>query len=237
MLDFIGTIITAALMMLVVNALTTFMDIPRSARLTLAALIGLWIGLAAAIAAAGMLAISKPFPVVAIFVAAPLIAAGIATAWPAARDAMLSVPMPVMIGLNVVRVFAVLFLLLAVEGRLSGPFPYSAGWGDIVTGVLAVPLLWLAKADNIRYTTAITAWNLFGAADLVAAIALGVTSADGSPLQLFAAPGSAAMQDLPWSFVPTVLVPIWLILHAIVAVQLVRRVKPGQPAKASARIG
>jgi hypothetical protein len=233
MLDFIGTIITAALMMLVVSALITFMEMPRSAKLTLAALVGLWIGLAAAVAAAGMLAISKPFPVVGIFVAAPLIAAGMATAWPPARAAMLSVPMPVMIGLNVVRVFAVLFLLLAAAGRLSGPFPYSAGWGDIITGAFAVPLLWLAKAGSARHTTTIAAWNLFGAVDLVLAIALGITSADGSPLQLFAAPGSAAMQDLPWSFVPTVLVPIWLILHAIIAVQLFRRVKSGQPANAT----
>ena len=55
----------------------------------------------------------------------------------------------------------------------------------------------------------------------VFAIALGVTSAEGSPLQLFkAAPGSAAMQNLPWSFVPSVLVPFWLILHAIIWVQL-----------------
>ena len=234
MLDFIGTIITMALMMLIVNALITFMDISRSTKLTLATLIGLWIGVAAAVAAAGKLPISKPFPVIGIFVAAPLIAAAIATAWPAARSAMLSVPMPVMIGLNVVRVFAVLFLLLAVEGRLSGPFPHSAGWGDIITGVFAIPVMRLAKAGGAGHTTTIMAWNLFGAADLVAAIALGITSAEGSPLQLFAAPGSAAMQDLPWSFVPTVLVPIWLVLHAIVAVQLMQHVRSGQPARATA---
>ncbi len=45
--------------------------------------------------------------------------------------------MSVMVALNVVRVFAVLFLLLAAEGRLTGPFPHSAAWGDIITGVLA----------------------------------------------------------------------------------------------------
>ena len=46
---------------------------------------------------------------------------------------------------------------------------------------------------------------------------------EGSPLQIFhAAPGSAAMQQLPWSFVPTVLVPFWLILHAIIWAQLRR---------------
>jgi len=39
-----------------------------------------------------------------------------------------------------VRIFAVLFLMLAAEGRLTGPFPYSAAWGDIITGVAAVPV-------------------------------------------------------------------------------------------------
>ena len=44
----------------------------------------------------------------------------------------------------------------------------------------------------------ITAWNVFGLADLVLAIALGVMSGQGSPLQVFHdAPGSAAMQHLP----------------------------------------
>jgi hypothetical protein len=71
--------------------------------------------------------------------------------------------------------------------------------------------------------------NLFGAADLVLAIAFGITSAEGSPLQLFPGPGSDAMQHAPWSFVPTVLVPIWLILHGIIAVQL-RRAALGQVA-------
>jgi len=229
MLDFIGMVVTAALMMLVVNALITFMDIARAAKVTLAAVVGVWIGLAAAVAGAGWLPIARPVPVVGLFVAVPLLAAALATAWPAARKAMLSIPMPVMVALNIVRVFAVLFLMLAAEGRLTGPFPYSAAWGDIITGVVAVPVLWLLKDGGARHTPAIAAWNLFGAADLVLAIAFGVTSAEGSPLQLFPGPGSEAMQQAPWSFVPTVLVPIWLILHAIIAVQL-RRAKPGQAA-------
>jgi hypothetical protein len=193
----------------------------------LAAVIGVWIGLAAAVAGAGWLTISRPLPVVGPFVVVPLLAAAFATAWPTARKAMLSIPLPVMVALNIVRIFAVLFLMLAAEGRLTGPFPYSAAWGDIITGVAAVPVLWLLKDGGARHTTAIAAWNLFGAADLVLAIAFGITSAEGSPLQLFPGPGSEAMQHPPWSFVPTVLVPIWLILHAIIAAQL-RRAKLGQ---------
>jgi len=211
-----------------------FMDISRFAKLALALAVGLWIGLSAAAGAAGMIAISKPFPVVGIFVALPLLAAGIATSWPAGRRAMLSVPMPLMIGLNIGRIFAVLFFLLAAEGRLSGPFPVFAGWGDIITGVVAVPLLWLVNHEGTRRANAIAAWNLFGAADLALAITLGVTSAEGSPLQIFTGPGSAAMQQLPWSFVPTVLVPFWLILHAIIWVQLRRRAPLSHPAHAVA---
>jgi hypothetical protein len=221
MLDFIGIIVAATLMTLIVNAVTTFMDIPRSAKLMLAAVAGLWIGLSAAAGAAGMLTISKPFPVIGIFVATPLVAAAIATAWPAVRTAMVSVPTPLLVGLNMGRVFAVLFLLLWAQGRLAGPFPFFAAGGDIITGVLALRVMFLAKSAGAGHAFAIGAWNLFGIADLVLAIFLGVTSAEGSPLQLFhAAPGSEAMQHLPWSFVPTVLVPIYLILHAIVWVQL-----------------
>ncbi len=222
MLDFIGMVITAALMVLVVNVLTACMDVTRVAKITLAAVIGVWIGLAAAVAGAGWLTISRPLPVVGLFVVVPPLAAAFATAWRTARKAMLSIPLPVMVALNIVRIFAVLFLMLAAEGRLTGPFPYSAAWGDIITGVAAVPVLWLLKDGGAHHTTAIAAWNLFGAADLVLAIAFGITSAEGSPLQLFPGPGSEAMQHPPWSFVPTVLVPIWLILHAIIAVQLRR---------------
>jgi hypothetical protein len=226
-LDFIGMVITATLMVLVVNALTTFINVPHIAKVTLASVFGVWIGLAAAAAGAGWLTISRPIPVVGLFVVVPLLTAALASAWPTGRNAMLSIPMPLMVALNIVRVFAVLFLMLAAEGRLTGPFPYSAAWGDIITGVVAVPVLWLLKEGRARYNTAIVAWNLFGAADLVLAIAFGVTSTAGSPLQLFSGPGSEAMQRVPWSFVPTVLVPIWLILHAIIAVQL-RRAKLGQ---------
>jgi hypothetical protein len=229
MLDFIGMVITAAVMVLFVNVLTTFMEISRVAKLALAAVIGVWIGLAAAAAGAGWIKIARPVPVVGLFVVTPLLVAALATAWPAARKAMLSVPISAMVAINIVRIFAVLFLMLAAEGRLSGPFPYSAAWGDIITGVVAVPVLWLLKDGVARHSTAIGAWNLFGTADLVLAIAFGVTSSEGSPLQIFPGPGSDAMQHAPWSFVPTVLVPLWLILHAIIAVQL-WRTKPRQVA-------
>ena len=235
MLDFLGFIATGTLLVLVVSAVLVFMDASRGAKLILAGIAGLWIGLCAAAGNAGWIAIARPFPVVGFFVVAPLVAAAIAAAWPAARRAMLSLPMPLLIGLNIGRVFAVLFLLLWAERRLAGPFPFSAALGDIITGVLAVPLIWLAQDGGAKHANAITAWNWFGAADLVLAIALGAASAEGSPVQVIhAPPGSEAMQYLPWSFVPTALVPFWLIIHAIVFAQLRQRAKSGGPAMATA---
>ena len=215
MVEFAGTLATLALIVFIVAALVMAADLSPPARLTMAGVLGLWAGFAAAASGAGWMATTRP-PVIGFFVLAPLLAAALF-----GRRALASLPLRLMVGLNVGRVFAVLFLALAAQGQLSGPFPHSAAWGDIITGVVAVPMLALAREPR-RHALALHAWNLFGLADLVAAIVLGVASADGSLLQIFPAPGSAAMQRLPWSFVPTVLVPLWMMLHAAIFVQLLR---------------
>ncbi|HLL26478.1 MAG TPA: hypothetical protein VKT73_02355 [Xanthobacteraceae bacterium] len=223
MLDFIGTIVIVAVTIASLNALVTALAADRWSRLALAAAVGGWVGLAVALASAGALAAAAGgAPVVGLMVAAPLvIAAAAAFLLPAVRKAMLGAPLPLLVGLNIPRVLGVLFLLLAAESRLSGPFPYSAGWGDIITGLLALPAAALAARPDHARIGLLHAWNAFGALDLFAAIAFGVTSAAGSPLQLIhAGVGSMAMQSLPWSLVPTVLVPFYLIMHGVIFAQL-----------------
>jgi len=70
-------------------------------------------------------------------------------------------------------------------------------------------------------------WNAFGTIDLVDALALGVISTNGSPLQVIhAGVGSQAMQMLPWSLLPTVLVPMLLIVHGVIFFRLARATAP-----------
>ena len=224
MLDFIGTMATGALMVLVVAALAVTLKASDTSKLAFAAIAGLWIGFAAASAQAGWVAIGTPFPLIGLYVAAPLAAAAIAATTPAGRATLLALPTRLLIGLNIGRVLAVLFFLLAREGRLSGPFPFYAGWGDIITGVLAIPIL-LGRLES-KHPAVVMAWNVFGTVDLVNAIFLGTISQEGS-LQIFGAPGSGAMQQLPWSFIPTVLVPYFLVAHGVIAAQLrSRRAQP-----------
>jgi hypothetical protein len=155
----------------------------------------------------------------------PLIVVGVAALVSArVRETLLALPVPLLVGLNTLRIFPGAFMvLLALQGRLDGPFPQSAGWGDIVVGLTAIPLV-AASARNFSASRgALTAWNILGTLDLVTAVALGVLSAPGSPLQIFgAAIGSTAMWSLPWSNIPTLLVPFYLITHGIIFARLAR---------------
>jgi hypothetical protein len=208
-----------------VTAVLSGLPVSPGRRFAAALAVGLWVGLAAAFGGAGLFTVSRPFPYIAPFVVFPLVAtAALVAVSPVWRAALLGLPAPLLIGLNVNRIFGVFFLLLAAAGRLSGPFPISAGWGDIAVGVLALPALWLALQGTRGGRSLLAAWNLLGILDLVAAVALGITSVEGSPLQILSVGvGSTAMQMLPWSFIPSVLVPFYLILHGILFVQLRER--------------
>src|SRR5205807_4231382 len=179
-------------------------------------------GLAAALSGANLFLGTNPVgpPLIGSVIAAPPVATAVAAALShSVRATLLAMPLPLLVGLNVWRIGGGFFLLLAIDGRLGGPFPHSAGWGDVITGALALPVAWLALRGQGK--ALIWTWNAFGMLDLVAALAFGIISANGSPLQIIhAGAGSDAVQMLPWPLIPTVLLPMFLIVHAVVFAQL-----------------
>jgi hypothetical protein len=142
-LDFIGGVILMAAIVVNISVFTNALSISQPARIGLVAAAGLWTGLQLSLYAAG--AYQSPlvqnYPLVGPMVVLPPIIAGLAAIFSArVRATLLAVPTELMIGLNAMRVFGSFFLFLAAAGRLSGPFPYSAGWGDVITGLVAIPL-------------------------------------------------------------------------------------------------
>lgn len=229
MLDFFGTIAVTAIIVVTLNAFISSMQVRPLVRLILAAAVGIWIGLAVAFASIGEFADvgRRLVPLIGIMFATPLIVTTI-IAWrsPAARRAMLSVPLPLLVGLNALRLIGGSFLLLAAAGRLGGPFPSSAGWGDIIAAVFAIPAAWWAARAATDRDWLIGVWNYFGALDLFVAVGLATLSTPGSPFQLIpTSVGPAAMQYLPWVLIPTVLVPYLLIAHGIIFAQLRARAR------------
>lgn len=223
MLDLIGAVVGMTAIGINLVAFTHALSNRLTLRLGVAAVAGAWVGLASGLAAAGKLAFSpgNPVPLIGVLVVLPLLLIGVlALKSQRVRAALLAVPMPLLIGLNSLRVLGILFLLLAANGRLSGPFPFSAGLGDIITGAFAIPLA-LSVSRSGRSYAAVRRWNIFGMLDLIVAVGLGITSAPGSPVQLIhAGVGAEAMQYLPYCLIPTVLVPFYVMTHAVVAAQL-----------------
>jgi hypothetical protein len=226
-LDLLGSITGMTAVLICAAAFIPALAVSAAQRLRIAAAVGAWTGLACGLGAAGALSFSpgNPVPVIGVLAAAPLLAAAL-LAWtsPRARAAVQALPLPLLIGIHSLRVLGVLFLLLAAAGRLAGPFPYLAGLGDMLTGAVAIPLaLGIARTGQVN-AGAVRRWNLFGTADLVLAIVLGITSSPGTPLQLIhAGVGSTAVQHMPFSVIPTVLVPFFLITHGIIAARLAAR--------------
>ena len=223
-LDLANSIITMAAIVINLVALTQVLPGSLTRRLAIAGIGGGWVGLAVILGASGRLAYApnSPVPLVGVLLAVPLLAFGVlALSSEKVRAILLGIPLELLIGLNALRILGVLFLMDFVAKSLDGPFPFFAGLGDMITGVLAIPLALRIAHSKEPSARTIAGWNAFGALDLVVAIGLGITSAAGGPLQLIhAGVGSHAMQYLPLCLVPTVLVPFYLLTHAIVAAQL-----------------
>jgi hypothetical protein len=154
-------------------------------------------------------------PVLAFAIVIPIVVLLVLTTQvPATREALSVIPLPALIATHSIRILGFLFLLLFAAGRASAPFAPSAGWGDIIAGATAVPVAWALASRGASVRWLVLVWNSFGLLDLFVAAGLGMTSAAGSPLQLFFdGPGSAPMATLPWAIIPAFLVPQLIVSH------------------------
>jgi len=183
-------------------------------KITLAGIAGAWVGLVASVTASGGLKVIGIL--LALFILPMLTVVVLSLASSAFRSAVFRIPVPLIIGLNAMRVLGALFLFLLVAGRLGGPFPYSAGIGDIVTGLFALSIAGVAARGSVL-NGRVLLWNAFGMLDLIVAVFLGTTSQPGSAIQfIHAGVGSGAIVTLPWAMIPVFLVPFYLVGHGLV---------------------
>jgi hypothetical protein len=224
MLDVIGAIFATALYAVVVGVLVGLSPPRVATRLAAFAAAATWLGIIVAVGALGGLAPGVLGSIPANLLPFAGLLALLFGGWflvPQFRTAVLTVPLPALVGLHAGRLGGVFFLLLYADGRLSAPFAPTAGVGDMITGALAIPLtVMLALRFNIRRAW-LGLWNAFGALDLVVAVSLGLLSAPGTPFRAFTVgPGTQAMTSLPWAFIPAMLVPIFLLIHVAIVTKL-----------------
>ncbi|MBV8638314.1 MAG: hypothetical protein JO322_09530 [Candidatus Eremiobacteraeota bacterium] len=218
MIQALGVVlIFATIAAVIVTALTTLFE-RRGTQIAAGAVFGGWVGFLVDVTTSGALKATATVP--ALFVVPFAVAAVAMALSPTARERLLDIPRRFIIGANIFRSIGFLFVALAFAGRLDGPFPYSAGIGDIVVGLLAIPLT-LGEPRLTRTDSRLAVWNALGLFDLVTAVALGMTSLNGSPLQLIhAGVGSDTILQLPWSLIPLFLVPCFMIGHIVLFAQM-----------------
>jgi hypothetical protein len=108
------------------------------------------------------------------------------------------IPQHWLIGVQTFRILGGVFLIRYFQGEFPWVFAIPARVGDVLTGLFAplVAYWWIARKPHARI--AAIAWNLFGMADLVNAVVLGVLTGGGGGGIVF----------------PLVLIPIYAVPRA-----------------------
>jgi hypothetical protein len=119
------------------------------------------------------------------------------------------------------RILGIAFLWGVFQGILHPAFGISAGVGDILIGVTAIPFAYFLRKGVSWSKYALVAWNVLGIADLVMAVSLGLITSPGF--------GVSTMTTFPWVLIPSVGVPLALMLHGITLYRLRKIESPPLP--------
>jgi hypothetical protein len=114
-----------------------------------------------------------------------------------------------LVGLQVYRVFGSVFLTGWLAGSLPAISAVPAGAGDVLVGVLALPVALVLASQGRGALGAAVAWNVLGILDLVNAVALGALTTSGA-------------LPYPLVLIPAFGVPLSVMLHAVSLRQLRR---------------
>ncbi len=139
---------------------------------------------------------------------------------PRLRDWVRRVDMAVIVNAQAWRVVGALFLPLWAFGILPGGFAGPAAIGDIAIGV-AAPFVALAVVRQARsWRASVMVLSLVGMLDFAIVFTAAALAAPGGPLAAADGISSSVMGHLPLSVIPTLLVPVFLILHVVALLKL-----------------
>jgi hypothetical protein len=127
-----------------------------------------------------------------------------------------------LVGVQVYRIFGGIFLISWARGSIPGVFALPAGIGDVLVGVLALPIALYVSTGTSRGQSAGIAWNLLGLTDFAIAIAMGAMSSPGRLQVLSVGQPNVQMGTYPTVMIPAFTVPSSIILHVLSLWQLRR---------------
>jgi len=187
------------------------------------ALVMVWFGAIFALAANGSLMLQPgepPIITLAAIIGPPLVFLLAVLSFPRLRAWALSLDPALLTALQSWRILGGGFLMVYAFGHLPGFFAWPAGVGDVAVG-LGAPFAAIALArGHLSITSSrFLAMHASGLLDFVVAVGTGIAARNQIP-GLVEGITSSAMGDLPLVLVPAFAVPVFIVLHLIVLLQV-----------------
>jgi len=135
----------------------------------------------------------------------PLLAGIVVMSRPPATRVLGNVPLALLVGLGVYRVAGFIFVYSHFEyDLLSRGFALNAGWGDVLTGVLAPFVALLVARSHPAAWLVVCVWTLIGVGDLILApVSAGLY-------------GAEELTSFPLNLIPLFLgPPFGILLHTV----------------------
>jgi hypothetical protein len=217
-LDAATVLATLGLAALILLGIWTFgrSSANRSVALTAMAVVLVWWAIAMGLASQNAFASSPDtrMPLIGLGIAVPVVA-GIAIyrSVQGVRELVNSIPLHLLVGVQLYRVVGALFLLSWARGELPGEFALPAGIGDVAVGLAAPAVAYALYKRRRNAIPLATAWNVAGILDLVIAVACGFLTSPSVFQQLALDAPNFAITRFPLVLIPTFLVPVSILLH------------------------
>jgi hypothetical protein len=128
-----------------------------------------------------------------------------------------------LVALQLYRIFGSWFLAAGLRGALPGVMAFPAGGGDVLIGLFAVPAAIAVATGTAQGRRAAIIWNMFGLADFVVAITLGLITSPGRFQLIVPNVSGIGVGAYPDVLTPAFVVPSSILLHALSLRQLCRR--------------
>jgi hypothetical protein len=182
-------------------------------------ILGLWLLLALAVGASGVLAPLTPPVAPVIIISLTAFALVLALRISPVREWVATIDPRWLVAVHLTRFVGLYFLVLFDRGELPRGFALYGGWGDIVVATAAaLLLLFVSGLSTTRNRRVVGVWNTLGLIDILAVVATAVRSGVHDPASM------AALFRLPLSLLPTFVVPLVIATHTL----LFLRLRPAQ---------
>jgi hypothetical protein len=125
-----------------------------------------------------------------------------------------SITLESLIAMHVFRVLGIFFILIYLYHLAPMAFSFSAGFGDIITAILALPVAKMVAKKKPGSRTWAYAWNILGAMDIITLLAIAVVTSLKSV-------NSGELKDMEMTMFPFVWFPAFapatlLFLHVTI---------------------